>query len=77
MLTKDKDLSFKEIFDNDGLYKSESFRKGYAFKITNGNLKFMFYSETNTFGTEMDLGINKRLFHMKYEYVYTRQSLLE
>jgi hypothetical protein len=69
-------LKFKEIFKEDGLYTSESFREGVAFKIRNETLYMVTYrSKDDLLPTEDYVNVYLGLFKKKYKKVFTIGSL--
>jgi len=71
-------MKFEEIFESDGLYVSDSFVKGFCFKIYGGALYGVQYKsiddllpETGNFHTY------KGLFKKEYRKVFTIKSLFK
>lgn len=70
------DLTFEEIFQNDGLYVGDNFAEGTCFKVENGILRLVTYSDEN-----MTVTFNEKalvydgLFKKKYRKVYNINSL--
>lgn len=77
------ELEFKDIFQEEGLYKSESFANGVAFKIQ----KNSFTDDFEIYGTEYEsansimplyiepLVVYSKLFDKKYAKVFNRNQL--
>lgn len=71
-------MTFQEIFDEDGLYVSDSFREGAAFKINSGSLTLLSYKDKNdVLPYESNFPVYKGLFSKDFKKVYTRQSLFK
>lgn len=71
-------MKFEEIFNNDGLYTSDDFAKGFCFKIDNGYLYGVQYEHANDLFPDVDnFHTYKGLFAKDYRKVYTVKSLFE
>jgi len=71
-----KDLTFEEIFNQDGLYVADGFASGTCFEIKNGVLYLLHYRHKDDLSPERTLfSVYKGLFCKKYRQVFTRQSL--
>lgn len=71
-------MKFEEIFEQDGLYTSDSFHKGVALKITDGVMYTETYKNENDISPKIDsLLMYKGLFSKEYTKVLTRQSLFK
>jgi hypothetical protein len=72
------DLTFEEIFKEDGLYTSESFREGVAFLIRKETLYMVTYiSRTDLNPGEEHVNVYLDLFKKKYNRVLTIRSLFD
>lgn len=73
----DFNLSFQEIFNEEGMYVGEDFGVGHAFVITKeGFLNIRTYTNKNDlFPIDTHPVVYKTLFNKKFKKVYTRQSL--
>lgn len=71
-----KDLTFEEIFNQDGLYVADGFTQGTCFEIKNSTLYMLLYKDKDYIMPEREIfPIYKGLFSKKYRIVYNRQSL--
>lgn len=70
-------MKFEQIFENDGLYKSDSFAKGVAIKIANnGSAYLTTYSKVNDLNPLIHtLLVYKGLFEKDYKKVFTIKEL--
>jgi hypothetical protein len=75
-------MTFQEIFKEEGLYVSDSFAEGVAFKIkknsTDNELELVtvqYKSKDDIMPIETITRIYERLFRKDYVKVYTRQGL--
>ena len=75
-------MTFQEIFQAEGLYKSDSFAEGVAFKIARNQvdnqleLSVVSYSNANQIvPSERIQVVHAQLFNKQYKIVHTRQSL--
>lgn len=75
-MEKEYNLSFIEIFNQDGWYKSESFTDGTHIVIEHGEMSMKYFSsETETFSNDMDLFVTKNLVNKKYKKVLNKGQL--
>lgn len=72
-------MTFEEIFNNDGLYTSDDFEKGFCFVITDGVLYGVQYQNANDLSPEKynNFPAFKGLFKKQYRKVLTIKSLFE
>lgn len=72
-------MTFREIFDNPGLYVADSFSPGVAIKITDDlEARLVVYENDQDFSpVEDNLLVYKGLFDKDYTPVYTRQKLFK
>ncbi len=70
-------MTFAQIFENEGLYHSDSFAKGYAFRISKNavtnslELDFVYYENKNKiFPIVQELKIYDGLFNKDYRKVF-------
>lgn len=79
-----KYMSFEEIFEEEGLYTANSFRRGFCFEIkrntfTNELEMFgkTFKDKDDMFPKSETIVVYSNLFKKDYTKVYTRQSLFK
>jgi hypothetical protein len=72
-------MTFEEIFNEPGLYKSDSFTKGTCFKVDKeGFLLVLHHIDKNDFNPQTDRAtVYKGLFDKKYTKVLNRNQLFE
>lgn len=71
-------MKFEEIFNEDGLYTSKDFAKGFCFKIKDGTMTAVEYdNETDLFPREENFPVYKGLFTKEYNKVFTIKSLFK
>ena len=71
-------MNFQDIFENDGLYTSDSFTEGFCFKIENGTLYGVQYKDVDDLFPTMEFFVTyKGLFSKKYKKVLTIRSLFK
>ena len=71
-----QNMTFAEIFNSDGLYKSVSFSNGVCFQIKNGTLYSVTYKNVNDLLPDREpTVVNKDLFNNKYQKIYTIKQL--
>lgn len=71
-------MKFEEIFKEDGLYKADSFVKGFCFEIKDGFLKCRSYrNENDLFPTVENVAVHEKMLHMDFSKVLTRRSLFK
>jgi len=69
-------MTFQEIFNKDGLYKTDTFTKGTAFKISDGQIWLAFYSSDNDLFPSIEkLVVYKGLFTKEYTKILTVKEL--
>ena len=69
-------MTLEEIINKDGLYRADSFKKGFCFKVEAGRLYSLNYQDSEDFNPKQQLVFCfKGLFTKDYKTVYTRQSL--
>lgn len=75
-------MNFKDIFNEEGLYRADSFAKGVAFEVKKCKSTGAMELYTITYSSPNDISSNSfptlvygGLFDMEYAKVYTRQSL--
>lgn len=72
------DLTFEQIFNEDGLYVGDDFVEGFCFKIMSGRLYGVQYKYFGDKFPEMDSwGVYKGLFERKYRKLTTIKSLFK
>lgn len=75
-MEKEYNLSFIEIFNQDGWYKADSFSDGTHIVIEKGEMYMKYFtSETETFSKDMDLFVTKILVNKKYKKVLNKGQL--
>jgi hypothetical protein len=75
---KTNELTFEEIFDQDGLYVSDSFSEGVAFKILFETLSMVTYkSKDDLLPFEEHIPVYLGLFKKKYKEVLTTKTLFK
>jgi hypothetical protein len=71
-------MTFQEIFNQDGLYKADSFVEGFCFKVVAGCLYGMEYRDENDISPLQNVMlVSRHLFTKEYTKVFTRQSLFK
>jgi hypothetical protein len=71
-------MTFQEIFNQDGLYKADSFVEGFCFKVEDGVLYSYEYEHADDkFPLKDIVPVTKNLFTKEYTKVFTRQSLFK
>jgi len=69
-------MTFQEIFNEDGLYTSDSFHKGVCYQVEKGNLYFVQYKHKDDISPLIENAlVYKQVFNIDYQKVFTRQSL--
>lgn len=74
-------MTFEEIFEEEGLYKTDSFRKGVCFDIEKNDAGMMelylktYKDENDLIPLRENVVVYCELFKKNYKKVYTRQSL--
>lgn len=64
------DLDFKDIFNNDGLYRGESFLNGFYFEVLKGKLLSRQYLQNKKLPKIFDTPtITKNLVNQKFMYI--------
>jgi hypothetical protein len=71
-------MTFQEIFNESGLYTSDSFAEGVCYQVENGNLYFVQYRDKNDlFPLKENALVYKQVFDKRYRHVFTIQSLFK
>jgi len=77
-------MTFQEILNEEGMYRTSSFRNGYAFKVTkskysnNNELMFVFYEDKDTLiPKESEFVLTNTLVNADFEKVFTRHQLFK
>ena len=69
-------MTFEEILEQDGLYKSDSFKEGVCFEVKNGILSQVTYKDAGDLLPDKSLPIiTLSIVKKEYTKVLTRQSL--
>lgn len=69
-------MTFEEILEEDGLYKSDSFKEGVCFEVKNNILYQVTYADKNDILPDKSLPIvTLSIVKKTYTKVLTRQSL--
>lgn len=74
------DLTFEQIFKQNGLYKSEGFVKGFCFEIfgtTKSLVGVQYKSKTDLMPDKDNFPCYESLFSKKYKRVYNISELFE
>lgn len=75
-MEKEFNLSFTDIFKNDGWYKGQMFAEGTFIHIEQGVLSLKYFSkETDTFAKDLDIVISKNLVNMKFRNILNKGQL--
>lgn len=71
-------MKFNEIFEKDGLYVSEGFDEGVAFRIREGFIYVITYNSINDLMPEVELySVHKSLFNKEYVRVNNVRQLFK
>ncbi len=71
-------MTFQEIFQEDGLYKADSFKEGICLKVEDGFLKLVCFLSKDDMNPRVENApVHKSYFGKEYTKVFTRQSLFK
>lgn len=69
-------MTFKEIFENKGLYVAESFREGVCFRVNEyGELHTLTYDKNDLFPEVHPTKMYKGLLNKDYKEIFTKFQL--